>query len=150
MQDRDVPPVATISGSAGSAAASTPPPTEATLLEQVAAGGNECSPQFTFSSSRTRLCLTPKHLLNSLKNGSIVSARWAQEIRQVLKGNLAHKLMVAKHYRIHDDFLLRNHAPSLLAYDLRQISKMVLPTVKSGPPIWTKSRTFTISFDLAM
>ena len=30
------------------------------------------------------------------------------------------------------------------------ISKMVLSTVKSGPPNWTKSRTFTITFTLAM
>ena len=92
-------------------------------------------PQFTFSSPRTRICLTPKHILIWLKNGSIVSAKWAQETGQVLKGNLAHKLMVAKHYRVHDDFLLRNHAPPLLAYKLKHISKMVLPTVKSGPTV---------------
>ena len=91
-------------------------------------------PYFTFSSPRTRLCLTPKHPLISLKNGFIVCASRAQETRYVLKGNLAHKLMIAKHYSIYDDFLLRDQAYSLLAYKLRYTSKTVLSTVKSGPP----------------
>ena len=30
------------------------------------------------------------------------------------------------------------------------ISKMVLPTVQLGPPNWTKSRTFTLRFRLAV
>ena len=33
-------------------------------------------------------------------------------------------------------------------YKVSRISKMVLSTVKSGPPNWTKSRTFTLRFSL--
>ena len=38
--------------------------------------------------------------------------------------------------------LLRDHSP-------RHISKMVLSTVKLGPPYWTKGKTFSATFALA-
>ena len=35
-------------------------------------------------------------------------------------------------------------------YNAKVNSKVVLPTVKLGPPDWTKSRTFVLVFRLAL
>ncbi len=45
-----------------------------------------------------------------------------------------------------------NHAAAALgeSHSPSRISKMVLSTVKIGPPNWTKSRTFVLRFTLAL
>ena len=46
------------------------------------------------------------------------------------------------------EFLLYGLGSHLAHYSPIRISNMVLPTVKLGPPNWTKSRTFVIRFVL--
>ena len=41
-------------------------------------------------------------------------------------------------------------SPARLGYNVMTTSKVVLPTVKLGPPNWTKSRTFVLRFTLAL
>ena len=46
--------------------------------------------------------------------------------------------------------LLARGASGLPAYSVTVKSKVVLPTVKLGPPDWTKSRTFTLALKLQL
>ena len=74
--------VVTSSGSAGSAAARTPPPTEARLLEQVAAGGNECSPP-------VHLLKSPHQNLSDAQTHFDLAKERVYRLRQVGPGNRA-------------------------------------------------------------
>ena len=46
--------------------------------------------------------------------------------------------------------VLKGMAARLQSYSPIHISNMVLPTVHPGPPHWTKTRTFTLRFAVAL